>query len=210
MIELNIVKEQYARMGDEELQFFAINESDKLTIESFHLLREEFRKRNLELGIIESAEIDKALNDLNKQSTFEKITAYQFAESLFQYALDEKELGKPDFEIYNNLLDKGVDKEYAFMLVKSLGTISKEIADDYDSEIIAGWIFLIAGVLTIFLAFTGIFASIFILYGFIGLSGGGVRLYKSYSKKGKYHTISQNIEVEKTNNNIEKDKIKMN
>lgn len=103
MIEINIVGEQYSRMTDEELQVFAINESDKLTMESFHLLKDEFEKGNLDLSIIESAQTDKSLAELGKQSNFEKVTAYEYTESIWQFALNEKELGKTDFEIYNSL-----------------------------------------------------------------------------------------------------------
>ena len=167
MIELNIVREQYARMTDEELQVFAINEADKLTIESFHLLKQEFEKRNLDLNILNSAEIDKALSDLGKQTTFEKITAHEYAESVWQFALNEKEAGKTNFEIYNSLLNKGVDKQYAFMLVQSLDTKSKELKENFDTEIIAGWLILFGGLLAIFLAINGTISGLFIFYGLL-------------------------------------------
>ncbi len=199
MIELNIVKEQYARMSDEELQLFAINESGKLTMESFHLLKDEFEKRDLDLGIIESAEIDKSLAELGKQSTFERATSYEFATSIWQFALNEKESGKTNFEIYHSLLNKGIDEKYAFMLTQSLDTKSKELKENYSNEIIAGWIILCAGLLAIFLSFNGTLSGLFGLYGFIVAAGGGLRIYKSTQKKEKYQKISENIEVENKN-----------
>ena len=94
MIELDIIKEQYKRMPDEELILFAKNESQHLTIESFHLLVSEFELRNLDIGVLESVEIDKALSDLNKQSAFEKSTAIEYTEMIWKFAFDEKEKGR--------------------------------------------------------------------------------------------------------------------
>lgn len=200
MIELNIIKEQYIRMTDEELQLFAINEADKLTIESFHVLKDEFAKRNLDLNIIESAKTDRLLADLGKQSTFEKATAYEFANSLWQFALDQKELGKPNDEIYNLLLSKGVDEKYAFMLIQSLDTKSKELEENYNNEMIVGWIILFFGLLTIYFAFNEKVSGQFGLYGFLAIAGGGYRIYTSSQKKEKYQKVSKKIEQE--NNEI--------
>ncbi len=205
MIQLNIIQEQYARMTDEELEGFAINESDKLTLDSFHLLKAEFEKRKMDLGIIESAKIDKELTDLNNQSTFGKLTAHQFAESLWQYSLDEKEGGKTNFEIYNNLLNKVVDEKYAFMIIQSLETTSKKLVDNYNTQVIAGWIMLSAGFMAIVFGISGTLSQFFILYGFLASFVGILRLYKNYSKKAKYQEVLENIDREKINmrkNNI--------
>jgi len=72
MVTLNIIREQYAKMPDEELIHFAKNESQHLTIESFRLLLLEFKNRNLDIGILESVEVDKELEKLNIQTSFEK------------------------------------------------------------------------------------------------------------------------------------------
>jgi hypothetical protein len=52
MISLNVIKEQYARMTNDELMHFAKNESQRLTIDSFGLLLEEFQTRNLDISIL--------------------------------------------------------------------------------------------------------------------------------------------------------------
>ncbi len=197
MIELNLIQEQYARMTDNELQLFAINESDKLTMESFHLLKGEFEKRNLDLSIIESAEIDKSLAELGKRTTFEKITEYEFTESLWQFALDEKEEAKSDLEIYNSLLNKGVDEKYAFMLVQSLDSKAKQLKENCENQIISGWVVGIVGIVAIFLVMNETVSGIFLLYGLILVLLGILRLFKSYAKKEKYQKISDNIKMEK-------------
>ncbi len=201
MIELDIVKEQYKRMPDEELILFAKNESQHLTIESFHLLVSEFELRNLDIGVLESVEIDKALSDLNKQSAFEKSTAIEYTEMIWKFAFDEKEKGSKDSEIFKNLVKKGVDDSYAYILIESLESKSKEMSEEFDTEIILGWVFLFAGILLVFLVINGSFRETFVLYGLLFIVGGIVRLFKSYSKKNKYVTILKNITKEKEETN---------
>ncbi|MDQ6844610.1 MAG: hypothetical protein M3Z92_09695 [Bacteroidota bacterium] len=46
ILELNIISQQYSRMPDEELIRFAANESQHLTIESFHLLNLNLKGQN--------------------------------------------------------------------------------------------------------------------------------------------------------------------
>ena len=82
MVTLNIIREQYAKMPDEELIHFAKNESQHLTIESFRLLLLEFKNRNLDIGILESVEVDKELEKLNIQTSFEKKTSQDIAQAM--------------------------------------------------------------------------------------------------------------------------------
>jgi hypothetical protein len=202
MIELNIVQEQYARMGDEELIEFAKNESLHLTIESFHLLNLEFEKRNIDKSVLEQAEIDKELSNLNNQTTFEKITAYEFTKSLWDFSLNEKQKGVLNRDIYDALLKKGVSDQYAFMLLESLESKSKEMLDNFETEVILGWLILTAGIILIFFAFGETVDGLYAVYGSLLAVVGGLRLYKSYFKKKKYQDILNNILTEK---NFEKE-----
>jgi hypothetical protein len=129
MVDINVVRQSFLSMTDEELLVFGKYEGPKLTAEAFHLLKEEFEKRNLDTTVLESSEIDKQLEDLQKQTTFEKATAYEFTATLWKYALDEKENGKTDYEIYNALLKKGVSEDYAYMLLQSLESKAKELVE---------------------------------------------------------------------------------
>lgn len=57
-------------MPDEEIIRFAQNESQDLTLDSFHLLKSEFEARCLDLTVIESAQVDKQLAEAMKISEF--------------------------------------------------------------------------------------------------------------------------------------------
>ena len=197
MIELKIVKEQYQRMPDHELIRFAKNESKHLTMESFHLLKSEFESRNLDIGVLEEVETDRLLSEMDNKSTFEKATTIEYTEMIWKFALDQKEKGKTNEEIFNSLIIKGVSEPYAFMLLESLESKSKELVENFDTEIIVGWILIIAGFVTLYLVAIDTFKSIMALYGLIGIIGGIVRLSTSYTKKRKYQTVADNIKEEK-------------
>lgn len=198
MINLDIIKEQYSKMADEELIRFAKNESQHLTPESFRELLSEFEDRNLDIGILEVAETEKELSKLNKETFFEKKTAQEFEQSLLKYALNEKGKGKPNMEIYKGLLLKGVTEEYAFMFIQSLDFKVKSIIDDFDTNLIMSGVSLVCGIILIALFVNGTFGPMFALYGFglgiLGIFG----LIKSYSNKQKYQAILDIIESEES------------
>jgi len=185
-------------MPDEELVRFAVNESQKLTIESFHLLKSEFEARNLDLSIIETVQTEKDLAEATKLSEFEKATALEFAETIWQFAFDEKEKGKSNYEIYEALLLKNINDNYAYMLISSMEPKAKELVDSFDTDIIVGWIFTIAGaILLLYTLNVDTLHAAFLIWGILMLLGGIKRLVGSYSKKRKFQTIVSNIETEK-------------
>ncbi len=196
MIELNIAKEQYERMPDEELIRFAKNEAHLLTMESFHLLKSTFESRNLDMSVLEDTEMNKLFSDMTQQAGFEKATTIENTEMIWQFALDEKEKGKTNLEIFKLLLNKGVNKNYAMMLLQSLESKSKGLVDNFDTEVIIGWIFVITGLMAIFLFATGTLKGFWAVYGLISILAGIVRLFTSYRKKRKYQTVADNIQEE--------------
>ena len=203
MITLEIVKEQYSRMSDEELIRFAKNESQHLTPESFRVLLSEFEDRNLDIGILEEAETKRELSKLNKQSSFEKKTAQEFEQSLLKYALTEKEKGTLNIDIFNGLIQKGVKEEYAFMFVQSLSWKVKSIIDNYDTYLIMSIVFLVGGVIMFALFSNETFGPMFAVYGFALMVLGIFGIIKSYSNKQKYQEILKVIESEESENSEE-------
>ncbi|MEO5647089.1 MAG: hypothetical protein ABIQ56_01935 [Chitinophagaceae bacterium] len=190
-------------MSDNELIVFAENESQKLTIESFHLLKSEFEKRKLDLRVIEIVEIDKALSELNKHSKFEEITAIEFTETIWNYALDEKVKGLSDHLIFNGLLGKGVAEDYAFMLVSSLEKKSKDLIEELGMEMIIGVILMLAGAILFFLVLNDTLSGLFILYGGVAVLVGLARFIMSTRRRDKFKTIINNIERENLDKHLD-------
>lgn len=197
-IDLNIIKEQYQRMPDHELIRFAQNESLSLTLQSFHLLKAEFKARNLDFSVIESAQVDRELAEATKISELEKTIAATFTETIWKFAFAEKEAGKSNEDIYNALLKKNITPEYAYMLIESIEPRSRELADSFENEIIIGWILFVLGLfLSVFLFNQESIRGTYLLWGPVLTIAGMVRLATSYARKKKYQTIVRNIEAEK-------------
>jgi hypothetical protein len=197
MIELKIIKEQYQRMPDDELIRFAENESKNLTIDSFHLLKAEFEIRNLDLHVIESAQVDRELAEATKLSSFEKETAIKFEETIWKFAFDEKEKGKANGEIFNSLLRKNISEECAYMLIESIESSAKEQVEHFDIQIIVGWILIVCGCAFFFLMLNSAILPNIAIWGILLAVGGIIRLFVCYNKKRKFQTILNNIEDEK-------------
>lgn len=203
MVDLNIVREQYERMQDEELVRFARAESHNLTIQSFHLLKLEFEARNLDLNVIEDARVTRELQEATKLSEFERVTASAFAENIWEFAFDEKEAGKSNEQIFNELLKKNITADYAYMLIESIEPRSRQLADSFDTEIIIGWILLVIGIfLSMYIVDSKTVNIFFIVWGPLLALGGIIRLSGSYSKRKKYQTIVDKIEAEKNQSNL--------
>jgi hypothetical protein len=198
MVTLDITKEQYSKMPDEELIRFAKNESQHLTIESFRLLLSEFENRNLDTGILELVETEKELSKLNKQSSFEQKTAQEFEQSILEYALTEKGKGTPNIDIYNRLLQKGLNEEYAFMFVQTLSWKVKSLIDSYDTNLILSFVFGLGGIIMFALYSNETFGPMFALYGFILIVLGIFGVISNYSNKQKYQSILKIIESEES------------
>ncbi len=196
MIELNLVQEHYSKMDDEELVRFACNESDHLTIDSFHLLKSEFEKRNLDIGILESVEIDQTLTEITRQTTAERITAFEFTAVIWKDALDQKALGKSNREIFEGLIKRGLAEEYAFMLIQSLDLKAKELVNDNDNGIIASWIALAISACGFFCAFVGDFSPLYMAYATLIAIPALIGLNRSSSNKEKYQKVCEQIAAE--------------
>jgi hypothetical protein len=185
-------------MPDEVLVNFAVNESQSLTIESFHLLKSEFEARNLDLSVLEAVQVDKEIAEATKLSEFEKQTALQFAEGIWQFAFDEKAKGKTNLQIYNALLRKNIDPNYADMLIASIEPKANELVNNFDNKIIIGWMLTIAGILL--LAYTlslDTVRFVFLIWESVLVFGGLAQLVPAYFQKRKFQMILRVIDTEK-------------
>ena len=193
MITLDIVQQQYERMPDAELQLFARNEAHRLTIQSFHLLKAEFEKRNLDLSIINEVAIDNTIDSIQQQRIHQQNKADEIAESWWQYALDEKEQGATNYTIYNALIEKGADAKYAFTIVQNLELHAKALLNDMENDILYRWLFLIVGIVISGAALVGSLSMVFILFGIGTAVGSWIKLIDSSEKKQKLLMVLKQI-----------------
>ena len=197
MVTLDIIKEQYAKMPDEELMRFAKNESARLTIDSFRLLLSELEIRNIDTNILDIAETERALAELNKQSYVEQNIAVDFELSLLDYALSEKENRSSDLDIYYGLIEKGLTEENAFMFVESLNWKVRSLIDELDTRLIYGGVLGFGGIILLVLFVNETSGPMLALYGCILLIAGIFITVRNKSGKQRYQTILKIMEEEK-------------
>ena len=87
MINIEVVKSNYRRMSDEQLVRFAKLESENLTLESFHALKDELLSRNIDLQIIEELEeVLLLLRTASKENSIDPLTYIKVLELLMRFS----------------------------------------------------------------------------------------------------------------------------
>jgi len=127
-----------------------------------------------------------------------KKTSQEFDQSILEYALTEKGKGTRNIDIYNGLIQKGLNEDYAFMFIQSLSWRVKSLVDSYDTNLILSCVFVLGGIIMLALYFNETFGPIFALYGFLLIILGIFGIIKNYSNKQKYQTILKIIESEES------------
>jgi hypothetical protein len=197
-IDPQLVEKRYQNMTDEELVYFARSEAQHLPSPSFHLLQLEFERRNLDRSIMESVLDQRQIAESLEQSAFETTTASASVRRVWQFALDEKEKGVPNQEIFNSLLQKNIDQSYAVMLIGSIGSKAREAIENTRSEITVGRVLIIVGVSLFIMTLNfSLKNGLFFLVGTSLIIGGAIRIRRSLSCRKKMQTIIGNIDAEK-------------
>lgn len=181
-------------MSDEELTRFAANESSHLTIESFHLLKQELASRNIGTEVMEEAAFEKQSIEAGNMATFEAVTGFQFTQAIWEFAFDQKAIGTSNHELYHALLKKNIASEYAFMLIQSIRSNAEEKMSDIKSAINFDWFFLtICASIFLYRMDEPGPSMILISIVFLIISG---RLADRYIKKRKLQRVLDNTPVE--------------
>ncbi|SRR5579871_162340 len=196
--DFQLIKEQYRRMNDQELVWFANNESQTITPGAFGLLMAEFERRGLDASVIQSAAVDRDLLEATKLSEFERTTADAFTQSIWKFALDQKLHGATEPELMVALVQKHISPEYAHMLIESIGPKMQEELESIKTQRIAGWVLLVTGLLLFIITLNiSIHTRIFFLFGISMFITGLVALVNCASREKKCRKILENIQKEK-------------
>ncbi|UAY54803.1 hypothetical protein [Arachidicoccus terrestris] len=194
MTPINVIKDQYARMSDDELLHLSKNEADRLTVESFRLLMDEFRLRNLDLGILEAAKTEKELSGLFVKSEMEKNAAIEFNQSLFDYVIEERQKGKTTIELYNRLIKKGLTDQCAFVYIQGLNSRLKRVIEHFEANMILGCVLTVVGLAILTLYLMDYFKSVYVIFGIFLIIGGIVGTVINSINKSKYQKILKSLE----------------
>lgn len=195
MVDAEIIKDLYSKMTDEELVHFARNESTQLTAVSIQLLKAELELRKLNLVILDIENPTHSLNNLEIEANTQLSILDDFAEEWWNYALDEKEKGRPDSEIQYFLLQKGMAPEATFRLMQNLSAKAKERINNYETNIVMYWVSFFTAVILFILLSNHTLSATAGIYGLLLLIVSAIGGLKCYYAKKKYRTVLANIEA---------------
>jgi hypothetical protein len=124
MNELELIQNYYSQLPDDQLIAFAKADGTKISADSLGILYDEFVKRGLDTALLDRVIETKSQNN----------NAAAHTASSWEYAFTEKKNGESDAQILGNLLDKGVDKNAASLIIKRLPDIQYK-NEEFDSLI---------------------------------------------------------------------------
>ena len=206
MRNIELIRENFARMPNEQLTAIAEKEGHELMPEAFQILKEEFRKRGLSYSTIQSVEEKKAEKQQQKMELLTQTDADKNA--VWKYIFDQKEKEAPNREIIKGLEELGLDESNAILLLSNLAyKLKEEIARHHQKVVFASASFLI-GLLVTIITYTIAQSSdgtYIVAWGAILF--GGIRFFTGISDKEKCVRLLEKIEQEEVNQHSQNNNI---
>lgn len=190
MIDPAVIKEKYAQMSDEALLSFAKTEGLKLTSDAFLLLREEFKRRELDSTVMLQLEHEIILrHSLNRrQSEMEQLAAFDTA--VWEYAFEQKMKGVSSYEIHQGIINMGVSSEDAYFVINNLKKRALVIKADASLDVSAGYGIIVLGIVASYIFFS---IDRFELVGIMIIIAGIVRLFTAMMRKEKALKVIEHL-----------------
>jgi len=193
MVDIEIVKENYRRMSDDELKRFTKLEAENLSLDAFHALKDELAIRNIDLEIIEELEDV----DIPEKRADNAVTNL-FLNSLFEFVFDEKSQGISNNEIYHGLLAKRLSPEQALMVIQMLEEVTQKTLKSIETDILVAWVSFFIGILICLFTFNQI--DIKFIFGALITLAASVRLANAYPRKRKLILVLENCKNDRDAN----------
>lgn len=165
MIQLDQVHAYYAQLSDNELLHFVEKEAQFITNESHSVLLAEIKSRKFNIELVEQLETDKALEEIKIQLASEDAYTNAAKDQIWDYIISAMVEGKTDVQIIAFLVTQGLSKDQALLLLTSVATRSKQLADDSDTGILIGWALFFIGFTLLCFGFVDDVKWKFVFYG---------------------------------------------
>ena len=199
MIDASVIKDYYKNLSDSQLISLARNEGHQITADAFHILRDEFIKRDLDFSAIENAQEKKVeiINEHERQII--ETASAQYMNSITRLAIAEKELNKSDDEIIVILIGKGLDLETAKQVLEGLDNKVQEFLDELNGQMLLGIGFFTGGLFITFVTYSYAANGGTYVIAWGAIIFGAIRFFRALSKKGYYNRVKQIMEYEVSN-----------
>lgn len=154
MIDITIIKENYARMADEQLIDLIKKDGHAITYEAFIVLKREFVKRNLDPEIVREAEELRLEGSKNKILTNFKREDQIVNQVLWNLVFRLKAEKKTDQEIIDALKQKEVPTALATEAVTKIETYARLGLKKLQKAILLSIVLLMTGIIISVVAFS--------------------------------------------------------
>ena len=197
MIDIALIKENYSRMGNEELIRLSQNEGKDLSTEATTALYEEFLKRKLDTTIFSSLRALKIQQHQRHLENIQAVKAQEFAASIWTYCFEAKSEGKTDDEIYQGLTELGLDEDQSAGVINSIESRAIEIEKEYDNEQLTGGVICVIGILVTAITYSSALNGGTYLIAWGAMLLGGIRFFSGLNHKSKFSKVLRNIREQK-------------
>lgn len=196
MIDLQIVKEQYSRMSDEQLIDLVKTGKDEITEKALIILKMEFSSRRLNMSLFDQniADSSPVLQEAAQQTGM--IASNVLDESLWQYAFDLKKEGKTDKEVLDAIKEKGATEENAADVLNSLVPVLKSIISAHSKNMQTGLLICGAGLVITFSSYSLASGGGTYIVAWGAILFGAIRMFKGFGNKEKYEKILASFDKE--------------
>jgi hypothetical protein len=190
MSNTELIKIHYEKLLDSQIIEIAQKDGHALMPEAFQILKDEFKKRNLDESALTAA-IEKKAQKYNEQmfvATERNADAYQ--KSLLNYMLTETENESSDVAIKHGLMKKGLDETSAQEMMESREEVLKKMIDEHDTQMLTGGAVCVIGSIITIWTFTkaneggGMYV---VAWGAIIF--GAIRFLKGFGEKRKMNRV---------------------
>jgi hypothetical protein len=152
MIDIKFVKDQYSKMTDSELETLARHDGENLRTEALTALYEEFLKRKLDTSAISALRIEKANEHIQLQQEADQIILKDFEKKVWSYCFSARVEGKTDHEIFDALINSGLQPEVSQHFVEHIDIHASAIIKEMENKRFAGgFVAVLACIITLFL-----------------------------------------------------------
>jgi DNA-binding transcriptional regulator YhcF (GntR family) len=198
MIDISIIKEGYSNMLDNQLINIAVQDGHNLSPEAFNVLKDEFKKRNLEYSFIESIEQRKIGIHREEMQKIKESSDEKYSEALWNYIIEKKENDTSEKEILDGLFERGLDEDSAKKMLSETEDKVTQLVSHYDTQIIIGGLSFCLGVFITLITFSqakingGIYV---VAWGAIVF--GALRFFKAIPQKNKNKVLLNKLSAKK-------------
>jgi hypothetical protein len=197
MIDLSSIKENYSNMLDNQLVNIAIQDGHNLQPEAFNILKNEFKRRNLDYSYIESIEQRKVEIHQEEIQKIKESSDDKYNETLWNYVLIGKENSTSEKQILDGLVERGLEEDRAKEMLSQTSEKAAQLVKHYDTQMAIGGLSFFVGLFVTLLTYSQakISGGIYII-AWGAILFGALRFFKAIPQKNRYKALSNKLSLD--------------